>query len=122
MSLMSRKEGSIAILTPHGMLLSGRDTDELEQRIVELDEAGNARLLINLSETDYLSSTGLGVLLLARAKYLKRGAQVKICSVGERIRQLFDLVRMPVVFGEDLHETEEGALASFRAEPPPTRD
>jgi anti-sigma B factor antagonist len=113
-SLKVRTENGTVILTPRGMLLSGQDTEELEQKIIELDAGGNQRLLIDLSETTYLSSTGLGVLLLARAKYVKRNAEVKICSVGEKIRQIFDLVKMPVVFGQDLHETEEDALASFR--------
>lgn len=122
MILKLRMDGSTAILTPHGMLLSGADADDLEQRIVELDEAGNPRLLINLSETTYMSSTGLGVLLFARARYLKRGARVKICAVEGPIRQVFNLVRMPVVFGEDLHETEEEALASFQAPAAPPRD
>jgi anti-anti-sigma factor len=112
-SLKVRIDGATTILTPRGMLLSGQDTDELEQKIVELDASGNRRLLINLSETTYMSSVGLGVLLLARAKYLKRGAQVKLCGVSGAIRQLFDLVKMPMVYEGDLHETEEDALAGF---------
>lgn len=118
MSLKVRIDGATAILTPRGMLLSGQDTDELEQKIVELDASGNRRLLINLSETSYMSSTGLGVLLLARAKYLKRGARVKLCGVGGPTRQLFDLVKMPLVYEGDLHETEEEALAGFRLTAP----
>lgn len=114
MSLKVRTEDGVTILTPRGMLLGGRETDELEQRIVEQDAAGNQRLLINLGETTYMSSMGLAVLLLARAKYLKRGAQVKVCSVGRKIQQLFVLVKMPMVYGDDLHETEEEALACFR--------
>jgi anti-anti-sigma factor len=113
-SLMVRTEGATAILTPRGMLLSGQDTEELEQKIVELDASGNRRLLINLSETTYMSSAGLGVLLLARAKYLKRGATVKLCGVSGAIGQLFDLVKMPMVYEGDLHETEEAALAAIR--------
>jgi anti-anti-sigma factor len=114
MSLKMRTEDGVTILTPRGMLLGGRETDELEQRVVEQDTAGNQRLLINLGETTYMSSMGLAVLLLARAKYLKRGAQIKVCSVGQKIQQLFVLVKMPLVYGDDLHETEEEALASFR--------
>lgn len=114
MSLKMRTEDGVTILTPRGMLLGGRETDELEDKVVEQDTAGNQRLLINLGETTYMSSMGLAVLLLARAKYLKRGAQVKVCSVGQRIQQLFVLVKMPMVYGDDLHETEEEALASFR--------
>lgn len=114
MSLKVRVDQGTTILTPRGMLLRGQDTDELEQKIVALDAAGSQRLLINLSESTYMSSMGLGVLLLARAKYLKRGARVKICAVEGTILQLFDLVRMPVVYEGDLHETEEEALASFR--------
>ena len=118
MALKIRTVDGVTIITPRGMLLGGKETDELQQKIIELNEAGNQQLLINLGDVNHMSSMGLTTLFLARAKYVKRNAWVKICSVGEKIRQIFVLVQLPLVFGDDLHETEEEALASFRAASP----
>lgn len=120
MALKVRMVDGVTIITPHGMLLGGKETDELQRKIVELNDAGNQKLLINLGDINHMSSMGLATLFLARAKYVKRNARVKLCSVGERIRQIFVLVQLPLVFGDDVHETEEEALASFRAAGSPT--
>ena len=104
----------IVILTPKGLLLGGKETDELEARIKELDSAGNEKLLIDLGRTTFMSSMGMACLFLAHAKYIKRGARVKLCSVDRKIKALFALVKLTLIYGDDLHDSEDEALASFR--------
>lgn len=107
----------VTIVTPHGKLLGGNETDEFQERVKELNEAGNMRLLINLGKTTFMTSVALAVLFLAYVKYTNRGAKVKICSVDKRIQQIFVIVKLTLIYGQDLHDTEEEALASFRALP-----
>lgn len=114
MSLNVRIENDVTILTPHGMLIGGPETDELQNKIVELDAAGNQHLLLNLGKTTFVSSMGLAALFLAHAKYVRRGACVKICDVDRKIMQIFVLVKLALVYGDDLHDTEADALAAFR--------
>ena len=45
MSLEVRTSGDVTILAPKGMLLGGKETDELQSKIKELAEAGNRKLL-----------------------------------------------------------------------------
>jgi len=104
----------VVILTPKGLLLGGKETDELEARIKELDGAGNEKLLIDLGQTTFMSSMGMACLFLAHAKYIKRGARVKLCSVDRKIKALFALVKLTLIYGDDLHDSEDEALASFR--------
>ena len=104
----------VVILTPKGLLLGGKETDELEARIKELDGAGNEKLLIDLGQTTFMSSMGMACLFLAHAKYIKRGARVKLCSVDRKIKVLFALVKLTLIYGDDLHDSEDEALASFR--------
>ncbi len=115
MGLDVRKQDDVFVLTPQGMLLGGKETDELQEKIKELDGAGNEKLVINLGRTTFMSSMGMAVLFRAHASYVKRGARVKICSMDKKIKQLFVLVRLTLVYGDDVHETQEEALASFRS-------
>lgn len=109
-----RNVDGVVILSPKGLLIGGKETDELESRIKDLDGAGNQKLLINLGKTTFMSSMGMAALFLAHARYVKRGARVKICSVDRKIREIFVLVKLTLIYGDDLHDTEEEALASFR--------
>ena len=114
MSLNVRTVDDVVILTPRGMLLGGAETDELEEKIKELDGKGNEKLLINLGNTTFMSSMGLRVFFWVHTKYVKRGARVKLCCIDAKIQAVFLLVRLTLVYGDDIHDSEEEALTSFR--------
>ena len=87
------------------------ETDELEQAIKALGESGNKHLVINLSETQHLNSTALGVLISAHSNYVRRSGQMKLCSVDKRIENIFVITKLSMVF--DVYPNEEQAIASF---------
>ncbi len=109
--MRERTVGTITILAPKGYLTGGDETDELEQKIKALSEAGNKHLVINLSETQHLNSTALGVLISAHSNYVRRGGQMKLCAVDKRIENIFVITKLSMVF--DSYATEELAIASF---------
>jgi len=112
MSLDVRTSGDVTILTPKGMLLGGKETDELQAKIKELGEAGNRKLLINLGQTTFMNSVSLGVLIAGHSSYLKREAQMKLCAVDKKIQNIFVVTKLSLVF--DVYDTEAQALASFK--------
>ncbi len=114
MSLDVRTVGDVTILMPRGMMFGGKETEDLQAKVDELNRQGNAKLLINLANTTYMSSNPIKVLFGAHGDYAKRGATVKICSVDKRIRQIFVIVGLTLAYGENMHQTEEEALAGFR--------
>jgi anti-sigma B factor antagonist len=109
--MKQRQVGQIAVLTPRGYLTGGEETDELERAIKSVSESGNKQLLINLGETQHLNSTALGVLISAHTNYVKRGGQMKLCSVDKRIENIFVITKLSLVF--DVYPSEEQAIASF---------
>lgn len=110
-TLKSRTVGKITILTPKGYLTGGEETEELEKAIRQLSEEGNKYLVINLSETQHLNSTALGVLISAHSNYVRRGGQMKLAAVDKRIENIFVITKLSLVF--DVTATEEQAIASF---------
>ena len=114
MKLSVKVVEGVDVLTPHGMIFGGNETDELQNKIKELDQTGNTKLLINLGQTTMMNSLGLGALFVAHAKYSKRGGTVKLCCVDKKIQQIFVIVRLALVYGDNIHDTEAEALASFR--------
>jgi anti-sigma B factor antagonist len=109
--MKQRQAGNIMVLSPKGYLTGGSETDELEQTIKSLGEAGNKHLVINLAETQHLNSTALGVLISAHSNYVRRGGQMKLCSVDKRIENIFVITKLSLVF--DVYPNEEQAIASF---------
>ena len=112
MSLDVKTSGDVTILTPKGMLLGGKETDELQAKIKELTEAGNRKLLINLGQTTFMNSVSLGVLIAGHSSYAKRDARMKLCAVDKKIQNIFVVTKLSLVF--EVHDTEEEALKSFK--------
>ncbi len=109
--MKQRQVANIVILSPKGYLTGGDETEELENTIKGLGEGGNKHLLINLSETQHLNSTALGVLISAHANYTRRNGQMKLCAVDQRIQNIFVITKLVNVF--DVYPNEQQAIASF---------
>src|SRR2546426_11332446 len=112
MSLEVRTSSDVSILTPKGMLLGGKETEELQAKIKELSEAGNRKLLINLGQTTFMSSVSLGVLIGGHSSYAKRDAQMKLCAVDKKIQNIFVVTKLSLVF--DVYESCDDAIKSFK--------
>ena len=111
MAVKERAEGDIVILYPKGFLMGGAETDELQNRVKELEEAGNKKLIINLSETSMMNSTAIGVFITAHKHYSEGGAKLKLCSVDRKIQNVFVITKLSLVF--DVYASEAEAVASF---------
>jgi anti-anti-sigma factor len=112
MSLDVRTSSDVTILTPKGMLLGGKETDELAAKIKELSEAGNKKLLINLGQTTFMNSVSLGVLIAGHSNYAKRSAQMKLCAVDKKIQNIFVVTKLSLVF--DVYDSCDEASKSFK--------
>ena len=114
MSLTVRKENGITILTPVGKFLGGTETDEFEEKISELDRSGDLMLALDMGQTTFMTSIAIAAVVRAHVSYSKRGARVKICGLDKHIRHIFDITKLTCVFKDEMHETLEEGLASFR--------
>jgi anti-sigma B factor antagonist len=107
-----RKEvRSISVLYPKGNFFGDSETDELQKAIMDEAATGNTRLVLNLSECTALNSIAIGVLMRGYANYKSRGGEIKLCGLGKRLKDLFTMTKLIMVF--DHHDTEEGAIAAF---------
>jgi anti-sigma B factor antagonist len=107
-----RKEvRSITVLSLRGSFFGDNETDELQKAIMDEAAAGNQRLVLNLTDCQALNSIAIGVLMRGFTNYKSRGGEIKLCGLGKRIKDLFTMTKLIMVF--DHHETEEQALASF---------
>lgn len=111
MAVRRKQLQSIVVLYPKGNFFGDRETDDLQKAIMDEAAGGNSRLVLNLSECQALNSTALGVLMRGYANYKGRGGEIKLCGLGKRIKDLFTMTKLIMVF--DHHETEDEAIAAF---------
>ncbi|MBI5708983.1 MAG: STAS domain-containing protein [Candidatus Eisenbacteria bacterium] len=111
MGVRRKQVRSIVVLYPRGSFFGDTETDDLQKAIMDEAGAGNTRLVLNLAECQALNSIAIGVLMRGYANYKGRGGEIKLCGLGKRIKDLFTMTKLIMVF--DHHETEDEALAAF---------
>ncbi len=111
MSVRRKENGDVVIVYPRGSFFGGEETDELEKTILDVASGPNSKLLVNMADCEALNSTAIAVLTRAYVRYKTKGGEVKLCGLGKRVKAIFVLTKLIMLF--DHHDTEEGALAAF---------
>ena len=70
-------------------------TDDVEKMV----RNGFSKLIIDCSKLDYISSTGLGTLLVLQRRMKQAGGDVKLCSVKGLVVQALQIIRLDRMFG-----------------------
>ncbi len=70
-------------------------TKEIESMVAN----GFNKLIIDCSKLDYISSSGLGTLLVLHKKMKAAGGDVKLCSLKGLVAQALQLIRIDHLFG-----------------------
>jgi anti-anti-sigma factor len=88
--------------------LDQQETELFETYLTKLLDKGHNRLLIDLSEVTYVNSGGLRCLVTVWRKAQEQGGDVFLCSLNERISQLFDVVGFSKVF--NIYSSQDSAI------------
>ncbi|MGD8538236.1 MAG: STAS domain-containing protein [Candidatus Aminicenantes bacterium] len=107
-----RKDG-ILIITPKVKRIDASIATDLKSKLIDFLENGDKVIVINLSEVDFIDSSGLGAMVLILRKIGTDG-RIKLCKLKESVRSIFELTRLDKVF--EIHKSEEGALESLRTD------
>lgn len=99
------------ILYPKGGFFGDKETDELQKAILDEAAAGNTRLVLNMTDCTSLNSIAIGVLMRGYTNYKSRGGEIKLCGLGKRLKDLFTMTKLIMVF--DHHESEDEAVAAY---------
>ncbi len=85
---------------------------QLEEALQKIIKDGRYRIVVDMSETDFMSSAGLRALLsaLKQTRRFNRGA-VRLAAMPDRIKKAFDLAGLLDVF--KVYDNSVDAVGSF---------
>ena len=111
MDIRIRESGEIRLVDLSGRMDTGT-SHEAETEINKLLEAGHGKIIINLSGTDYVSSSGLRVLLVSAKKIAAMKGKLKICQPNEVVKEILEISGFSTIL--DVRATEEEALSELQ--------
>lgn len=90
MDLKEEQVGGVTVVQVKGRLDS-TTSPLLGERLTAMLGAAKARVLLDFSQLEYISSAGFRVLLQAAKRADQSAARLVLCGVTGKVRQLFDL-------------------------------
>ena len=107
MNISTRKVDGVFVVDIIGRIVLGEGSRLRETISLALD-SGDRRLLLNLAEVDYIDSAGLGEIIRAYTSVAKRGGQLHLLKLTNRVRDLLQITKLCTVL--ETHDDEAEAV------------
>lgn len=112
MDIMWREEGPVTVLDLRGRLdlASGSALKEEMKRLFEKDRT---LIHLNLSEVEFINSSGLGSLVSIMKEIRLLKGRFTISNLASYVQEIFEITQLSHIF--EVFPTEQEALASFQS-------
>lgn len=104
------KQDGVTVVDVEGQLIVG-NRQELKQKMLEELEGGDRKFVIDFANTGYIDSSGLGVLVSLSKKIREQGGELRLSSLNEDLRTLFELTKLDTLFR--IADSKEEALSGI---------
>ena len=111
MELEQREQDGVVILELSGKIIGGPDASKVNDQLHELAETGKSQIVADLSQVNWMNSSGLGILISALTTVRNAGGELKVAAATEKIRNLLTITKLTNVI--KLYDTIEEAIADF---------
>ena len=106
-----RQDGDVVIVDLKGKLTAGLGDQIFRETMDELLAEDRKKILLNLSEVSFLDSAGVGELVAGLRTAHRFGAQVKLLSLSDRVKNTLYMARLLPIF--EMYADEPEAVKAF---------
>ena len=109
--LTTRQVGDVTVIDAAGRITLGEGASAFRDTIRDLAAKGDKKILLNLSEVNYIDSSGIGEMVSGFTTVTNHGGQLKLLGLSKRVKDLLQITKLYTVF--EVFDDEAKALASF---------
>ncbi len=110
MEITEKKIGNVSVVALGGRL-DAYVSNTVEQKLNALLDADKVCLVVSMEGLDYISSSGLRVLLASLKKARRRDGDIKLASMKPHIKEVFDVAGFSQLFS--IYDLEDVAVQAF---------
>ena len=111
MSIVQEEHGSIIVEVISLKRATLAQADAFKKILFKDIETGWRKIIIDLTDCEYIDSTFLGAMVISLKKIKGLGGNLRLVGVQAEMMHMFQLTRVDGIF--EIHETKEDALESF---------
>ena len=100
----------VAVVKIHAEQLDASNSDDFKREIAPTLSA-NSRMVLDLSQLQFVDSSGCGAILSCLKALTSSGGDLKLSGVTRPVRNVFELIRLHRIC--ELFDTREAAVKAF---------
>jgi len=87
-------DGEFEIVNVPGKMMGGPETLEFRDTIYSLFNKKKRKIIINLSNVDWINSAGVGALMAGYITFTRQNFDIKFACLSEKVREVLDMTRI----------------------------
>jgi len=105
------EKNGITILNLSGKIMGGPEATEINEKINQLIDNDNKKIIIDLVNVDWMNSSGLGILIGAVTVLKNSNGCLCLINVSDRIKNLLKITKLDTVF--NIYDNFDEAAAAI---------
>lgn len=114
MTITEELRGKVVVLGLNGSFMGEPEASHFHKKKFQLLEANQIRIVLDLSATSMINSSGLGSLISALVSIRDRGGDLRLARLNKTIDYVIQKVQLDKIF--KIFDTVEQAVTSFEQE------
>jgi anti-sigma B factor antagonist len=103
------RDGIDIVRLPARLMMA--DAADAKAQLKEILVRGGGSMILDLTRTDFMDSSGCGVLVSSLLTARNKGGEVSLIGMGKNVRALFEMTRLHTVF--QIFDDEDTALRAM---------
>jgi anti-sigma B factor antagonist len=112
MKIKTHETYGAVVVEFHGNITGGNEAEEFHQLLHKALDEGKKHVIVDLKETLFMNSSGLGMLISGYTTIKNGGGNLKLANTTEKINSLLVITKLTSVF--ENYESVEEAVKSFK--------
>ena len=101
----------IALVHISGRITLGRECQDVEQAVDGLIRDGKKKIVLDLTDLNYMDSTGIGIIVMCSGKVKAAGGELRLAALQPRIAELMKMTRIDQIM--QFYPTAAAATENF---------
>ena len=110
LTLETQVMNDVVVIRCKGRIVLGEEASDLQAELDTRTELWK-KVVLNLAETDYLDSFGLGTLVRTHSVLRARGGELKLCELHASVLRVLQMTNLLTVFAT--YQSEKDAIEAF---------
>jgi anti-sigma B factor antagonist len=111
MKIETRTVGDVHVLDCSGKITLGEGTMAVRNTVKDVLKGGGKKIILNLSDVNYIDSSGIGELVSSYTTVTNQGGHLKLVNLTKKIHELLAITKLLTVF--QVFDSEQAAISSF---------